>query len=85
MKIAKDVFALYAKENFDCKSPLRFTSSPNIPTPNCIHVAQNGYEFSRHMRKGDVRYVGRTYLAFCDATNENFLKISTGAIRDSHF
>jgi hypothetical protein len=83
MKLAKGAFAFYAKENVDCKSELRFTSPPNIHTPNCIHVARNGSDFSWRVRRGEVPYV-RTYLAFCDATSENFLKISTGNIRDSH-
>jgi hypothetical protein len=46
LKLAKDAFALYTKENVDGKSALQFTSAPDIPTPNCIHVARNGYEFS---------------------------------------
>jgi len=82
LKLAKDAFTLYAKENFDGTSALRFTSPLNIHTPNCIHVARNGYEFSWHVRGGG--YVRRAYLAFCDATSETFLNISTGTIRYSH-
>jgi len=55
LKLAKDAFALYAKENFDGKSALRFTSPPDIPRPNGIHVARNGYEFSGHMRRVEVK------------------------------
>jgi hypothetical protein len=46
LKLAKDAFAVYAKENVDGKNALRLTSPPNIHTPNCFHVARNGYEFS---------------------------------------
>jgi hypothetical protein len=56
---------------------------PNIRTPNCIHVTRNGYDISWHVDRGEVRYV-RTYLAFCDATSETLLNISTGTIGDSH-